>query len=121
MPKFTRINTQAEVISCTGTLTLLSVRGRGELSDMVGKLLPDRRSFKITNFLLNVFDINNCLHKSCYQYSCLTAELLHLVHMNKYSTEALTHALHCSPEAKADYHYFDSQLIAKSALHHIID
>ena len=69
----------------------------------------------------------NCLQKSCYQYSCLTAELLHLVHMNKYSTEALTYALHasscihCFPEAKADYHYFISQLMAKSILHHIPD
>ena len=36
------INTLAEVISCTGTLTLLAVRGREELSDMVGEAVARR-------------------------------------------------------------------------------
>ena len=31
------INILADVISCTGTLTMVAVRGREELSDMVGK------------------------------------------------------------------------------------
>jgi hypothetical protein len=35
--KFTRINTQAEVISCTGTLPLLAVMGCEELSGHGGE------------------------------------------------------------------------------------
>ena len=45
-----KINTLAEVISCTGTLTLLDVWRQGVTGQKVGEAAAKQGGFEITNF-----------------------------------------------------------------------